>query len=118
MEFTVKDLYALANKIPNNIQSCTKNEIAFIQDLVITAAKKAKLAQRKNLNKYIDHYVTEMKGDANRNTVGDLLHSLDVLVLDALFKKLDGNVVYRDFKEFLVNCEQGISIAELRMTLV
>lgn len=118
---TTKAVFELSSKIHKQIPGLTPDEINLVKTLVEEKAQKMKLQLRKNLIKYIDNYLSE-GGNSDRNTVQDLIKSLEIEKLSTLFgsKKspANGDIIYQDFSEFLSNCNGSTTIKDLRESVI
>jgi hypothetical protein len=118
---TTKAVFELVSKVNNKIPGLTPDEINLVKTLVEEKAQKMKTQLRKNLIKYIDHYLSE-DGNSDRDTVKDLIKSLEIENLSKLFgsKKTpaNGEIIYQDFSEFLSNCNCSTTIKDLRESVI
>lgn len=118
---TTKAVFELSSKVNKQIPGLTPDEISLVKALVEEKAQKMKIQLRKNLIKYIDNYLSE-DGNSDRDTVKDLIKSLEIEKLTALFgsKKTpaNGDIIYQDFSEFLSNCNCSTTIKDLRESVI
>lgn len=118
---TTKAVFELSSKVNKQIPGLTPDEISLVKALVEEKAQKMKIQLRKNLIKYIDNYLSE-DGNSDRDTVKDLIKSLEIEKLAALFgsKKTpaNGDIIYQDFSEFLSNCNCSTTIKDLRESVI
>lgn len=118
---TTKAVFELSSKVNKQIPGLTPDEINLIKTLVEEKAQKMKVLLRKNLIKYIDDYLSE-GGNSDRDTVKDLIKSLEIEKLSTLFgsKKspANGEIIYQDFTEFLSNCNCSTTIKDLRESVI
>lgn len=118
--FTTKEVFDLSLKLQTK-QKLTQDELDLLRSLVEEKANKMKLLLRKNLMKYIYRYLSE-EGHKESDTVEELIGSLSPDILSEVFKKgkqpAQGDVIYRDFIQFLNNCNRETTIEELLQSVV
>jgi hypothetical protein len=118
---TTKSVFELSNKIGSSVKNLSFEEVNLLKELIEERANKMKIAQRKNVLKYVDDYLAQ-DGTSDTDTVSHLINWLDPIRLSNLFKRgkilANGEIIYADLNEFFNNCNQNAKIKDLRKSVI